>query len=32
LQKIWLLDNVYPRYGSSKLENDQKSEKMDQKS
>jgi hypothetical protein len=32
LQKFWLLDNVYPRYGPSKLENDQKSEKMDQKS
>ena len=32
LQKIWLLDNVYPRYGPSKLKNVQKCEKMDQKS
>ena len=32
LQKFWLLDNVYPRYGPSKFENDQKIEKMDQKS
>jgi hypothetical protein len=32
LQKFWLLDNVYPRYGPSKFEYDQKSEKMDQKS
>ncbi len=31
LQKFWLLDNVYPRYGRSKFENDQKSEKTDQK-
>jgi hypothetical protein len=32
LQKIWLLDNVYPKYGPSMFENDQKSEEMDQKS
>jgi hypothetical protein len=32
LQKFWLLDNFYPRYEPSKLQNDQKSEKMDQKS
>ncbi len=31
LQKFWILDNVYPRYGPSKFENDQKSENMDQK-
>jgi hypothetical protein len=32
LQKFSLLNYVYPRYGPSKLENDQKSEKMDQNS
>jgi hypothetical protein len=32
LQKFWHLDNVYPRYGPSKLKNVQKCEKMDQKS
>jgi hypothetical protein len=30
--KILTFDNVYPRYGPSKFENDQKSEEMDQKS
>jgi hypothetical protein len=32
LQKFWILDHVYPRYGPSKLKNVQKCEKMDQKS
>ncbi len=32
LQKFWILDYVYPRYGHSKLKNVQKCEKMDQKS